>query len=167
MKGKRHLKGPRAPRPRLLRVTYRDQGGTSSAVFEVPAGVTTRREVETVGTLRYVAIGGQWKAVGGAAPAWARSWGSPKQLDKVPHAAPDEALPPAPASFVVGASTWCSWPAEVRASLRAVTSWTKGDGVMRTEPLDGPTAERVRDLAAQRGLVGLEEHRAEEGHADA
>ena len=45
----------------------------------------------------------------------------------------------------------------MRASLRALTSWAKGDGVMRTEALDGPTAERVRDLAAQHRLNGLEE----------
>ena len=153
---KRHKKGPAAPRPRLLRVDYRDQGGTSSAVFEVPKGATTRRAVLTIGTLRYVAVGGHWSPVG-APPPWARSWGSTKQLDKVRHAAPEPVRPLEPAAFVVEVSTWCGWSTEARGSLRAAASWEKGPGVMRTAPLDGPTAERVRDLAAQHGLVGLEE----------
>lgn len=161
MKGKRHKKGPPAPRPRLLRVDYRDQGGSSSAVFEVPPGVTTRREVETVGTLRYAFVGGCWNPVG-APPPWARSWGSSKQLAKVRHAAPNSVRPLAPAAFVVAAPTWCGWATEARASLRAAAPWEKAPGVMRTGPLDGPTAERVRDLAVQHGLVGLEEIAATE-----
>lgn len=156
MKGKRHLKGPRAPKPRLLRVDYRDQGGASSAVFEVPPGATTRRDAEQLGALRYVAVCGRWKPHG-PAPAWARSWGTSKHLGRVPLAAPDDAPPAAPGAFVVDVSTWSAWPAEARASLRAAAPWSKGDGVMRTEPLDGPTAERVRDLAARHTLVGLEE----------
>lgn len=161
VKGKRHMKGPRAPRPRLLRVDYRDQGGTSSAVFEVPAGVSTRREAETLGTLRYTQVCGWWKAHG-AAPTWARSWGSARQLAKVRLADPDTAREPRPGAFAVDAVTWCGWPVEARGALRAVTCWTKGPGVMASEHLDGPTADRVRNIVAQHGLDGLEELRTEE-----
>ena len=87
----------------------------------------------------------------------ARSWGRPAQLDGVPVADPDPAVEPEPAALEVSASTWCSWPVHVRESLRAVTSWMKAPGVMRTEVVDGATAERVRDVAAQHGVAGLEE----------
>lgn len=154
--------GPRTPRPHLRAVYYRDPHASSLVVFEVPAGVTTRSAVETRGAPRYVLVGGsRWKLwPNSAEPSWARSWAKPKQLDGVSIADPDPVGPvvePCPGRFEVGASTWCSWSVGAREALRAVTSWTKGAGVMQTEPLDGDTAERVRDLAAQHGLDGLEE----------
>lgn len=142
---------PRSPHPRLRRVELPDG---SQVVFEVPAGATTRSAVQRVGLPRYCRPAGseRWAAWASAAPVRA----------KVPERAPlADADPPGgepvPAAFVVGASTWCSWSADARASLRAVTSWAKAPGVMRTAALDGPTAQRVRDLAAQHSLAGLDE----------
>jgi hypothetical protein len=155
MTGKRHVKGPRAPRPRLRRVVFADG---SHVVFEVPAGVTTRSAVVTRGIARYVNVDGRWKLWPGTAePPWARSWGRPKQLGMVPGADPDPEREPEPGVFTVDVAVWSSWPEEARAALRAAAPWSKAPGVMRTDPLDGPTAERVRSVAAQRQLVGLEE----------
>ncbi len=156
---RRIARSPKTPRPNLRAVYYRDSHAPTLVVFEVPAGVTTRSAVELRGTPRYVRVGASkwrpWDRL--TEPSWARSWGRLKQLDGVPIADPDPVVEPTPAAFEVGASTWCSWPVHARESLRAVTSWVKGPGVMRTEVLDGATAERVRDLAAQHGLAGLEE----------
>lgn len=156
---KRAARTPKTPRPNLRAIYYRDSHAPTLVVFEVPANVTTRSAVELLGAPRYARVGAsKWRLFyGDAEPSWARSWGRLKQLDGVPIADPDPVVEPTPAAFEVGASTWCSWPVHARESLRAVTSWVKGPGVMRTEVLDGATAERVRDLAAQHGLAGLEE----------
>lgn len=97
------------------------------------------------------------KAGRAAKPPWARSWGRPKQLGMVPGADPDPEREPEPGVFTVDVAVWSSWPEDARAALRAAAPWSKAPGVMRTDPLDGPTAERVRSVAAQRQLVGLEE----------
>lgn len=158
MKGKRHPCGPRAPRPNLRAVAFRDPGGVSVVVFEVPAGVTTRSAVVTCGTPRYVNVAGRWKLwPGTAAQPWARSWARPRQLDKVPLAAP--APPPTaslPARFVVGVATWCGWPVDVREQLRAVTGWTKAPGAMVTDVVDGTVVARVESLVEAHGCAGLE-----------
>ena len=52
---------------------------------------------------------------------------------------------------------WCDWPAAARVALRLAAPWTKRPGVMGTDWLDGETAERVRAVAAQWSLTGLEE----------
>jgi hypothetical protein len=150
--------GPRTPRPHLRRVAFADG---SHVVFEVAKGTTTRAAVQTRGIPRYVlgAAARGWKPWPvGETPVWARSWGRPEQLSAVPLADPDPARDLRPAAFEVSASTWCSWPVDARESLRAVTAWAKVPGAVSTAELDGPTAQRVRDLAAQRGLEGLEEH---------
>ncbi len=150
----RARRASRALRPRLLAVKY----STFTVVFEVPEGVTTRAEVETLGTPRYVFRGASWepwKSTG--RPSWARTWGTAEALEQVPQAAPDVPRVVAPAAFVVDVSAWCRWPAEVRGDLRLVGGFAKGPGVMATAVLDGATAERVRNLVAARGLVGLEE----------
>ena len=149
--------GPRAPRPNLRRVAFADG---SHVVFEVPRGTTTRAAVQTCGLPRFVlgAAARGWKPWPvGETPTWVRSWGRPKQLSAVPLADPDPARDLQPAAFEVNASTWCGWPAEARESLRALTAWVKAPGAMRSTELDGPTAQRVRDLATQHGLAGLEE----------
>lgn len=154
------MRAPRAemPRPNLRAIYYRHTRGPTVLVFEVPVGVATRRAVEAQGVLRYSRVGAsKWRPWEGVEPPWASSWGRPRHLDAVPVADPDPPIDARPASFVVGASAWCSWPVHVRESLRAVTSWTKAPGVMRTEVVDGATAERVRNVAAQFGVVGLEE----------
>lgn len=163
---RRVARPPKTPRPLLRAVYYRHSHAPTMVVFEVPAGVTARSAVETRGTPRYVRVGAsKWRLCPSSAePSWSRSWGRPKQLDGVPVADPDPVGPivePIHAVFEVGASTWCSWPTHARAALRAVISWAKGPGVMRTEDLDGATAERVRDVAAQHGLDGLEERAIE------
>ena len=95
------------------------------------------------GTSRSVGAS-KWRPWDGVTePSWARSWGRPAQLDGVPVADPDPAVEPEPAAFEVSVSTWCSWPVHARESLRAVTSWMKAPGVMRTDALDGATAERI------------------------
>lgn len=159
---RRAARAPKTPRPNLRAVYYRHSHAPTMVVFEVPPGVTTRSAVETTGTPRYVRVGAsKWRLCNGSAePSWSRSWGRPKQLDGVPLADPDPVGPvvePNPGRFEVSASTWCSWPVRIRVALRAVTSWTKGPGVMTTELVDGATAERVRDVAAQHGLAGVEE----------
>lgn len=168
MVSKRHMKGPAAPRPRLLRVDYRDQGGTSSAVFDVPKGASTRRAVETLGTLRYVAVGGHWSPVG-APPPRARSWGTTKRLDKVRHAAPDPVRPLEPAAFVVEVSTWCGWSTEARGSLRAAASWEKAPGVdghaLRRRAVERGGAHHAGEEPQQRPLVETVD--GSEAHDDA
>ena len=150
------------PRPNLRAVYYRDRHAPTFVVFEAPAGVTTRSAVELVGVPRFFRVGAaEWKRwPESAGPSWARAWGAPKQLDGVPNADPDSVvlvIESPPVAFEVGASTWCSWPAYAREALRVVTSWTKAPGVMRTDALDGATAERVRNVASQHTLAGLEE----------
>ncbi len=159
---KRIARAPKSKRPRLRSVYYRDPHASTLVVFEVPEGITTRSAVETCGTPRYVRVGAaEWKPwPDSATPPWARAWGKAKQLDRVPNADPDPIVPevePLPAAFEAGASTWCSWPVHAREALRVVTSWVKAPGVMRTEMLDGATAERVRNVAAQHSRAGLEE----------
>lgn len=152
----------RPPRPNLRAVLYRVPHAPTLVVFEVPAATTIRSAVETRGTPRYVRVGSSgWRPwPNSPSPSWARSWGRAKQLDRVPYADPDpipaaaEALP---AGFEVSAPRWCSWPVHGREALRVVTSWTKAPGVMRTALLDGARAERVRNVAAQYSLAGLEE----------
>ena len=150
---------PRPPRPNLRAVYYRDRNAPTLVVFEAPADVTTRSAVELVGVPRYVRVGASgWKPwPESVEPSWARSWGRARQLDGVPVADPDPVIELRSAAFEVSASTWCSWPAHAREALRVVTSWTKAPGVMRTDTLDGATAERVRELGAQHTLSGLEE----------
>jgi hypothetical protein len=159
---RRAARAPKTPRPHLLAVYYRHSHAPTMVVFEVPPGITTRSAVQERGTPRYVRVGAsRWRLCpGGAEPSWSRSWGKPKQLDGVRLADPDPVGPvvePRPGRFEVSASVWCAWPDDAREVLRAVTSWSKGPGVMQTEALDGATAERVRDVVAQRGLAGLEE----------
>ena len=161
---KTHRKGPRSKRPNLRRVVYRDQGGTTEAVFEVPRGVTTRSAVETLGTPRYASVCGRWKPWGGVTPPWADSWGSSRQLNEVPLAEPDAPRALAPAAFLVDVSIWCALPSGARAELQATVAWSKGPGVMRTGPLDGPTAERVRVAVAQHSIAGVEEIESHDPH---
>jgi hypothetical protein len=52
---------------------------------------------------------------------------------------------------------WCDWPVAAREALRLAAVWTKRPGVMGTDWLDGSSAERVRAVAAQWSLTGLEE----------
>ena len=157
---RRAARPSKPPRPNLRAIYYRDRNAPTFVVFEAPAGVTTRSAVELVGVPRYVRVGAsKWRPWDGVTePSWARSWGRPAQLDGVPVADPDPAVEPEPAAFEVSASTWCSWPVHVRESLRAVTSWMKAPGVMRTEVVDGATAERVRDVAAvwHLAIAGIE-----------
>lgn len=155
---KRDARASEVPRPNLRAVHYRHASGTTVVVFEVPVGVVTRRAVELRGVPRYSRNGtGKWRPWEDVTPTWASSWGRAAQLNGVPVADPDPAVEPQPGAFVVGASTWCSWPVHVREALRAVTTWMKGPGVMRTELVDGVTAERLRDVAYQFGVAGLEE----------
>lgn len=67
------------------------------------------------------------------------------------------AAPSKPVQLVVEVTTWCSLTRTQRSALHAETTWTKGQGVMRTEVLSGETAARVRQAAARVGAAGLEE----------
>lgn len=147
--------GPRAPRPNLRKVAFADG---SAVVFEVPKGITTRGAVQVHGRPCYVSAGRGWKLwPHGAEPSWARSWAKPKQLSEVPLAEPDPVRSLVPAAFAVDAARWCAWSIEARQALRFAADWTKRAGVMATDLLDAATAERVRSLAAQHALEGLDE----------
>lgn len=147
--------GPREPRPNLRKVVFADG---SAVVFEVPKGTTTRGAVQIHGRPRFVCAGRRWKPWPHApAPAWARSWGKPKQLNEVPLAEPDPVRAQVPAAFAVDAARWCAWPVAAREALRFVAVWTKRAGAMATGLLDAQTAERVRGLVARHSLEGLEE----------
>ncbi len=136
---------------RRRRVDYAD--GTS-AVFAAPEGAVYRSAVEASGLPRYLRVGGVWHdyTTGERITSTARV----RELDGVPLAMPDPVTARGPARFVVDASTWCAWPADVRLALRVAGGFAKGPGVMAAE-VDGRSAEHVRDLCARFGLRGVEE----------
>lgn len=139
----------------LRRVVFRGHQG-AAWIFESET-VTTRTALLTTGQARYV------RSLD--ADAWHRA---PRgrvsepvdvlDLDHVLLADEDPTLaPPRPGRFAVDVTVWCGWPREARADLRAVCLWTKAPGLLVTETLDGPTAERVRATCVQHQLDGLEE----------
>ncbi len=142
----------------MRRVVYPTQ--STEIVYQVPPGVVSRRDVEALGTPRFVR--------GASSKTWA-SWNAlpprgPRRragawLDAVPLASPDASPRPTPApeAFEVAATTWCAWSVEARAWLWAVTSWRKVPGAMRAEGVDAEAARRILEVAAQYGLAGLEE----------
>lgn len=139
----------------LRRVVFRGHQG-AAWIFESEA-VTTRTALITQGRARYVRSldADEWHR----APRGRVS--EPADVLDLDHVLiadedPLEALP-RPGRFVVDVVVWCGWPREARADLRAVCVWTKAPGLMTTEALDGPTAERVRATGVQHQLDGLEE----------
>jgi hypothetical protein len=126
-------------------------------IYAVKPEVATRTLVLGTGEVRYTRRRegthyGPWE--------WAtprRAWLDVVDLACVQFAAPDPVVALVPGRFAVGASRWCDWPKAAREALRLAAPWTKRPGVMGTDWLDGETAERVRSIAAQWSLQGLEE----------
>jgi len=126
-------------------------------IYAVRSEVATRTLVIGTGEARYTRRRegthyGPWE--------WAtprRAWLDVVDLAYVQFAAPDPVVALVPGRFAVAAWRWCDWPAAAREALRLAAPWTKRPGVMGTDWLDGETAERVRSIAAQWSLQGLEE----------
>ena len=126
-------------------------------VYAVKPEVTTRTLVLGTGEARYTR-----RREGTHYGPW--EWATPRRagldvvdLAYVQFAAPDPVVALVPGRFAVGASRWCDWPVAAREALRRAAPWTKRPGVMGTDWLDSETAERVRSIAAQWSLQGLEE----------
>ena len=126
-------------------------------VYAVKPAVSTRTLVIGTGEARYMRRreGTQYQPWEWATPQ--RAWLDVVDLAYVHFAEPDPAVALVAGRFTVGASRWCDWPKAAREALRLAAPWTKRPGVMGTDWLDGETAERVRAVAAQWSLTGLEE----------
>ena len=128
-------------------------------VYAVRSEVTTRTLVLGTGEARYMRRreGTQYHPWEWVVPPSPRHPLDVVDLNYVPLAEPDPAVDLRPGRFAVAASRWCDWPVAAREALRLAAVWTKRPGVMGTDWLDGETADRVRSIAAQWSLTGLEE----------